>query len=154
MVSFLPKAQPKRNAFGQLCRCHHVDIWRLNRCEFHDILRMPDEVVMANVGRELLLSHPQSDLWLTEQHVAELVLAFRSNKGNVESSASLPDWLIVSTGAGRLMLSDQRNGRWVLLGDDHVSEFERRLFSLRLSPESVPQPTHVVDDVLPQGSWF
>jgi hypothetical protein len=111
------------------------------RCEFHDVLRMPDEVVMANVGRELLLSHPQSDLWLKEQHVAELVLAFRSNKGNIESSASLPDWLIASTGAGRLMLSDQRNGRWVLLGEDHVNELERRLFSLRLSPESVAQPT-------------
>ena len=111
------------------------------RCEFHDVLRMPDEVVVANVGRELLLSHPQSDLWLKEQHVAELVVAFRNNKGNIESPSSLPEWLIVSTGAGRLMLSDQRNGRWVLLGEDHVSELERRLSSLRLSHESVAQPT-------------
>jgi hypothetical protein len=111
------------------------------RSEFHDVLRMPDEVVMANVGRELLLSHPQSELWLKEQQVAELVLVFRSNKGNVDSSASLPDWLIVSTAPGRLMLSDQRNGRWVLLGEDHVNELERRLFLLRLSPESVAQPS-------------
>jgi hypothetical protein len=129
-----------REAFFTRAEVRHYLATVQFRCEFHDVLRMPDEVVMANVGRELLLSHPQSELWLNEQHLAELVLAFRSNKDNIESLASLPDWLTVSTGAGRLMLSDQRNGRWVLLGEDHVRELERRLFSLRLSPESVAQP--------------
>src|SRR5213083_2576636 len=32
------------------------------RCEVYDVLRMPDEVVLVNVGKEVLLSHPQSDL--------------------------------------------------------------------------------------------
>ena len=42
------------------------------------------------------------------------------------ADGALPDWLNVSTGAGRLLLSDQRTGRWVLLGADHVAELERR----------------------------
>src|SRR5262249_32200075 len=36
------------------------------------------------------------------------------------------DWLKVSTGGGRLLLSDHRTGRWVLLGDDHMRELARR----------------------------
>jgi hypothetical protein len=129
--------QNREAFFGRDDASHYLATVQF-RCEFHDVLRMPDEVVMANVGRELLLSHPQSELWLKEQHVAELVLAFRGDTGN-DTSASLPDWLTISTGAGRLMLSDQRSGRWVLLGADHVSELERRLSLLRLSPEGVAQ---------------
>jgi hypothetical protein len=33
-----------------------------------------------------------------------------------------------------LLLSDQRNGRWVLMGEDHVLELSRRLDSLSTAP--------------------
>lgn len=110
------------------------------RCEFYDVTRTSDEIVLANIGSEVLLSHPQSELWLKEEDVAALVLAFRTNNAIIGES-SLPSWLTVSTGAGRLMLSDQRSGRWVLLGDDHVSELEQRLSSLRSAPDIIAQPT-------------
>src|SRR6185369_2506808 len=46
------------------------------RHEFYQVVRMEDEVVLANVGSELLLSHPQSDLWLSRQAVAALLKTF------------------------------------------------------------------------------
>ncbi|MFY9556790.1 MAG: hypothetical protein WAV47_18920 [Blastocatellia bacterium] len=94
---------------------------------------MPDEVVMANVGNELLLSHPQSNLWLSAPSVASLIQMFFNNRSpkDEESSQDIPEWLSVSTGAERLLISDQRNGRWVLLGADHISELERRLPALQ-----------------------
>jgi hypothetical protein len=93
------------------------------RNEFYDIARMQDEVVVANVGNELLLSHPQSELWLKAEHISSL-LAVASTSA---TETSFPDWLNISTGAGQLLISDQRNGRWVLLGADHIKELERRL---------------------------
>jgi hypothetical protein len=107
------------------------------RREFYDILRMQDEVVLANVGDELLLSHPQSQMWLTREAVSALSSAFAS-QSTPEAEArflGVPEWLKMSTGGGRLLLSDQRTARWVLLGDDHVRELERRLGSLRQSWE-------------------
>src|SRR5438552_3035295 len=89
------------------------------RCEVYDVLRMQDEVVLANVGNEVLLSHPQSDLWLGSDCIATLASAFSSessSKGD-EIRVGLPAWLSVSTGGGRLLLSDQRTARWVLLGE-------------------------------------
>ena len=99
------------------------------RIEFYDILRMQDEVVLATVGDELLLSHPQSQMWLTRGTVGVLETVF-ANQSTAESEERLegaPEWLKVSTGGGRLLLSDQRTGRWVLLGDDHIGELKRRL---------------------------
>jgi hypothetical protein len=94
------------------------------RRDLYDITRMADEVVLANVGESLLLSHPQSELWLEAGVIAALLGAYEN--GAAAASGELPDWLNVSTGAGRLLLSDQRTGRWVLLGADHVAEMERR----------------------------
>ena len=98
------------------------------RAEVYDVKRLSDEVVTSTVGRDILLSHPQSELWLERAVVAEMVSAFKSQAlpGGYAISG-LPDWLSVSSGGGRLLLSDGRTGRWVLLGADHMSELERRL---------------------------
>ena len=111
------------------------------RSEVYDVLRMQDEVVLANVGNELLLSHPQSDLWLGSDAIAALANAFNSESSSKEDEtrASLPEWLSVSTGGGRLLLSDQRTARWVLLGDDHIRELERRLEALRVPAVAAPR---------------
>jgi hypothetical protein len=102
---------------------------------------MEDEVVMANVGSELFLSHPQSDLWLSKRAVAALSQTFRAESGSTAPSG-LPEWLTVSAGGGRLLISDQRNGRWVLLGEDHIREIERRQTLLERPQDAIvpPQP--------------
>lgn len=111
------------------------------RSEVYDVLRMQDEVVLANVGNELLLSHPQSYLWLECDTIVALSNAFNSGASSIadEIRASLPDWLTVSTGGGRLLLSDQRTARWVLLGDDHIRELDRRLEALRAPIAAAPR---------------
>jgi len=96
------------------------------RREFFELQRMSDEIVLGSVGDNLLLSHPQSELWLDRGTVSSLLDIEKGKVVSADESKSLPDWLTVSTGAGRLLLSDQRNGRWVLLGDDHLAEIERR----------------------------
>jgi len=96
------------------------------RREVYDILRMADEVILANVGESLLLSYPQSELWLEASVIAALLRAYEKGVNADAADGALPEWLNVSTGAGRLLLSDQRTGRWVLLGADHVAELERR----------------------------
>jgi hypothetical protein len=112
------------------------------RCELYDVSRMQDEVVLANVGDEMLLSDPQAEMWLKSETVAALVLAFTSDS-SAKAGASLsgfPEWLKVSTGGASLLLSDQRTGRWVLLGEDHMRDLERRLASLRCSGGAVARP--------------
>lgn len=100
------------------------------RTNYFDVLRMPDEVVLSTIGEELILSHPQSEMWLKAPDLrALLALSLRAQEN--ESEASLPEWLEVSTGGDRLLLSDQRTGRWVLLGQDHIAELGRRLELLR-----------------------
>jgi hypothetical protein len=112
------------------------------RCEFYDVSRMKAEVVLANVGDELLLSHPQSEVWLKSETVAALVRAFTGDStAKADGSLSdFPEWLKVSTGGGSLLLSDQRTGRWVLLGQDHMRELERRHGSLHSSDGAVCGP--------------
>jgi hypothetical protein len=103
---------------------------------------MQDEVIFASIGPDLLLSHPQSEIWLDYQTVAALVDTYRS--GVSESTADIPDWLKISMGGGRMLLSDQRSGRWVLLGADHLGELERRLEGLESDPipnEHLKPPT-------------
>lgn len=120
--------QQREAALGEEDARHYSATIRFRR-EFYDVERLQDEVVIANVGADLLLSHPQSDFWLRADQVSDLLQTFRDISSH-ESGAyrsSLPDWLNVSTGAGRLLISDQRNGRWVLLGRDHIDELERRL---------------------------
>lgn len=104
------------------------------RRDHYDILRMADEIILATLGQSLLLSHPQSELWFESGTVAALLRAYES--GVNAGDEALPDWLNVSTGAGGLLLSDQRTGRWVLLGADHVAELERRVGLLAQTGEA------------------
>jgi hypothetical protein len=101
------------------------------RSEFYDVRRISDEVVLASVGGSLLLSHPQSEMWIDAKTIPSLLAAFQGtiNAGD----QALPEWMNISGGDGRLLLSDQRSGRWVLLGSDHFAEFERRYPSLHSS---------------------
>jgi len=102
------------------------------RSQIYDVLRMQDEVVLASIGPELLLSHPQSEIWLSEVAVGALVKSFGSNPNELDTGT--PEWLKISIGGDRMLLSDQRSGRWVLLGADHVNELRVRL--ARLGTES------------------
>ncbi|MFY9611594.1 MAG: hypothetical protein WAU45_23650 [Blastocatellia bacterium] len=99
------------------------------RTEAYDVKRMPDEVVISTVGQSILLSHPQSELWLERGVVSELVRVFNGEAATPDDDTAfdLPPWLSVSSGSGRLLLSDGRTGRWVLLGADHIAELEHRL---------------------------
>src|SRR6266436_2213501 len=64
------------------------------RREYYQVARMDDEVVMANVGSELLLSHPQSALWLDNRAAATLLQIFNGGNGPT-SPTGLPEWLTV-----------------------------------------------------------
>lgn len=116
------------------------------RVEFYDVQRTSDELIFSNVGRSLMVSYPQSDLWLETETIARLIAIYNRNSGTVDEEVNdalnLPDWLTVSSGAGRLLMSDQRNGRWSLLGADHIAELERRLESLGQASDTLapPQP--------------
>lgn len=106
------------------------------RAKFYDVARTSDEVIFASVGNDILLSHPQSELWLPASCIANLLDAFSGN--NVLNEEGLPDWLTISGGAGRLLLSDRRSGRWVLLGADHFAEFARRTADVQSRPPLPP----------------
>ncbi|MGH9765007.1 MAG: hypothetical protein ACREAC_29575, partial [Blastocatellia bacterium] len=116
------------------------------RRQCFEILRMADEVVLATVGDQLFISHPQSELWFDSAAVSELV---RARAGQIESSTIAG--VTYSVGGGRLMISDQHNGRWVLLGGDHTAEMERRLKALRetlpAEPISIHPPTITIKGV-------
>lgn len=100
------------------------------RANVYDVSLMSEEVVLASVNDSLLVSHPQSEIWLERRYVSHLIAGYKT--GQLSPGSSLPEWLVWSVAAGRLLLSDQRSGRWVLLGEDHLEEFERRL--TRLTP--------------------
>lgn len=121
------------------------------RSEFFDITKLSDEIVLASVGRSLMLSHPQSEIWLEADTVSHLVeRAAESGVALGSESDRLPDWLNVSSGDGRLLLSDHRSGRWVLLGEDHLAELERRATLLKDSIEHArpkPPPTITVKGI-------
>ena len=104
----------------------------LLRSEVYDVVRLSDEVILASIGQNLLLSHPQSEMWVPAGALPGLLGAAR---GEGESDSTVrPLWLTVSGGDGRLLLSDQRSGRWVLLGSDHLADIERRLPTLNGIP--------------------
>lgn len=103
--------------------CHYGATLHL-RGEAYDIRLMPDEIVMSNFNGAVVLSHPQSEIWLEPPVVEALVHTF--NRGTPTKSI-VPEWLNASVGGGRLLLSDQRSGRWVLLGPDHVEALRCRL---------------------------
>ena len=135
--------QNREAALGEQEAKHYRSTIRF-RSEFYDAGRMQDEVVFANVGTDLLLSHPQSELWLEASHISHLLRFFSDPSIHEADTSSLPDWLNISTAAGRLLISDQRNGRWVLLGKDHIEELERRLTLIdkaAASPARVKPPT-------------
>lgn len=111
------------------------------RSDFYDISRTSDEVVLSSVGESLLLSHPQSEMWIEAKTIPSLLAAF--NGTIYANDQALPEWLNISGGDGRLLLSDQRSGRWVLLGSDHFAEFERRYPAVHTSvafPKSIKPP--------------
>ena len=101
------------------------------RAEVYDVVRMSDEIVISTVGKDLLLSHPQSEVWLDQLTVDAMLRAHRSGEpaSGERDQLAIPAWLSISSGSGRLLLSDGRTGRWILLGADHISELERRLAS-------------------------
>src|SRR5690349_1292800 len=115
--------QAHEAALGSAEARHYSATLALRR-DVYDIARMADEIVFASVGESVLLSHTQSELWLEAPTIQALVRAFR--EGAQAAELALPDWLTISTGANRLLLSDQRTGRWVLLGAEHAAELERR----------------------------
>jgi hypothetical protein len=135
--------QEREAALGEDEARHYLSTIQFRR-DFYDVTRTEDEVVLANVGADLLLSHPQSDLWLEASDVSHMLgVFFRECEPRSDSP---PAWLNISTGAGRLLLSDQRNGKWVLLASDHLEEIERRLRLLdstglsatRINPPTIP----------------
>ena len=107
-----------------------------SRIDAFDIARTSDEIVLASFGGNLFLSHPQSDLWLDRKTVESILALANPSETPGNPADGLPEWLRVSTGAERLLISDQRNGRWVLLGLDHIAELERRLASLSAATHS------------------
>ena len=130
--------QNRESRLDQPAAAHYLATIDFRRQCF-EIVRMADEVVFATVGNQLFISYPQSDLWLDSAAVSELVGA---HAGQIESSTIAG--VTYSVGGGRLMISDQHNGRWVLLGGDHTAEMERRIEALRetpLEPISIHPPT-------------
>ena len=121
------------------------------RQEFYDVSQMQGEIVQATVADEVLLSHPESEIRLTQKAVGALVSAFagQSTPNVQDGILGIPDWLSVSAGGGSLLLSDQRTGRWVLLGDDHVRELERRSGHLR--PMGMSAPARVPPTISMKG---
>jgi hypothetical protein len=130
-----------QNREGELTRedlLHYVEtIGFRTRC--FDVTKQEDEIVLANVGADLLLSHPQSEMWLDYRAISRL-LYLAGVKVAGHEPGELPEWLTCSTGGDRLLLSDQRNGRWVLLGSDHVAELERRLSAITGRPHPQVKP--------------
>jgi hypothetical protein len=104
------------------------------RVESFDVRRAREEIILATVGDNLLISFPQSEMWLDCRAVASIIDSYERQSGSALQSDELPQWLKISTGGGRILLSDQRSGRWVLMGEDHVSELSRRLGSLGSAP--------------------
>jgi hypothetical protein len=104
---------------------HYVEAIEL-RIQHHDIQRTSGEIVFANVHSGLLLSHPQNELWLSPAEAAEVLEVSLSGC----ASAKLPDWLTASASEEQLLLSDQRSGRWVVLGRDHIAQLSRRIEQL------------------------
>jgi hypothetical protein len=119
----------RQNSLGPGELRHYLATIKFRR-DFFDVLRMSDEVVLATIGGDLLLSHPQSEIWLEAAELRGL-LALCDGAQAIDSELSLPDWLETSAGGDRVLLSDRRSGRWVLLGKDHLEELRRRVELLR-----------------------
>jgi hypothetical protein len=113
------------------------------RANFYDVNLMSEEVVLASVNGNLLVSHPQSEIWLDQSSVSHLIGGYKT--GQLRAGPPLPEWLVCSVSAGRLLLSDQRSGRWVLLGEDHIAEFERRLSLLSPATNSISPAPPVIN---------
>jgi len=116
------------------------------RSEFFDVMRLSDEIILASVGRSLMLSHPQSEIWLEADTISHLVEAARESRVELGGEAGgLPQWLNISSGDGRLLMSDQRSGRWVLMGEDHLAELNRLASQLKDATEyRRPKPPPVI----------
>jgi hypothetical protein len=114
---------------------HHYNATIQFRRAHYDIARLSAEVIVASVGDSLYLSHPQSELWLEADALSALLTAAAGQA----AVTGLPEWLNISASDGRLLLSDQRNGRWVLLGSDHIADLRRRLHTIASADAPVRQ---------------
>src|SRR5215216_4803474 len=96
--------QNREAALGEEEAKHYWSTIQFRR-QFYDVERLQDEVVFANVGADLLLSHPQSELWFESSHISHLlrICCDDSTEEALTDSSILPDWLNVSTAAGRLL---------------------------------------------------
>lgn len=128
--------QNSEATFGKAYAKHYLATVRF-RSIYYDIALKSDEVVFASLGNQLFLSHPQSQMTIEADVLPCLIKAFHQSAD--AEGESLPDWLTISGGDGRLLLSDGRNGRWVLLGSDHFEEFQRRL-PILASADELEQP--------------
>jgi hypothetical protein len=106
------------------------------RARYYDVIRMSDEVVIASVPSHVYLSFPQSECWLRGKDVdAMLSVADPDPVKSDSGPASFSDWLVASWSGTALLLSDQRNGRWVLLSSQHLEQIQRRRSRLRVQNE-------------------
>jgi hypothetical protein len=94
------------------------------RSEHFNVTSMSGEIVLASVLADVVLSFPQSEIWLRKEDVDALLDIFDGKKRG--TGGSLPDWLIASESDGTLLLSDQRSGRWVLLSPEHIEQLRER----------------------------
>ncbi len=120
------------------------------RIEVFDICRTREEIVLATIGDNILISFPQSEMWIEARAVASIIDTFGGQSNPTKKRDGLPEWLNISTGGNRLLLSDQRTGRWVLMGEDHISELSRRLASLNNAQQTgrrVSPPTIAVKGI-------
>ena len=67
------------------------------RVDWYEVLRTTDELVFANIGRSLLISHPQSELWLEPENVDRLITIFyrasATEDDEINDALNLPGWL-------------------------------------------------------------
>jgi hypothetical protein len=110
-------------SLGRAEAAHYLETIEF-RSRSYDLARLSDEIVLASTGSAIMLSHPQSEMWLDSETTLKLT---RIAAGE---PVDLPEWITASSGGGRLLLSDQRNGRWALLSKEHLAEFNRRLKKL------------------------
>jgi hypothetical protein len=63
-------------------------------------------------------------LFLEPAVAAAVVESFRAGDAAAANCFAVPDWLVISASGDRILLSDQRNGRWVLLAAEHIDYLE------------------------------
>lgn len=94
------------------------------RTALFDVRRTSDEVVLAKTADGVLISFPLSQIFLEPEAAGAVVSCFKAGCVAATDALAVPDWLVISASADRLLLSDQRSGRWVLLAEEHIDYLE------------------------------